>query len=291
MADNKVCGVVVTFHPTAADIKNLEILRFQVETLVVVDNGSTERLQALRAASQALRAVLLENGENLGIAAALNIGIRWGMTHQHEWIVLFDQDSIITDGFIDAMLSESKALMGSSNVMQMVPRYEDPATGVEEVIALDPDGGPFITRTSGSFFPIRVFEKCGLFTEELFIYCVDDDFSLRLRSMGFSIAQSKCAILLHSAGKPSRFSFLGKTFTTRNYPAEIQYYWARNRVWLIRKHGRRYPKLIHSSLRSLFGIPLKIAIGEQKPAPKIRMFTKGVLDGILGKTGRQVDIR
>jgi rhamnosyltransferase len=291
MPENKVCAVVVTFHPGATDIQNLGKLRSQVETLVVVDNGSTEdQLEALRIAGQSLDAVLLENSANLGIAAALNIGVRWAIAHQHEWVALFDQDSTVTDGFIESMLDGMKALPGSSTVMQIIPRYRDLVSGNEEVIGLHSDGGPFITRTSGSFFPIRVFEKCGLFTEELFIYCVDDDFSLRLRSMGFSIAQSKTAVLLHSAGKPSRVSILGKSFTTRNYRPEIQYYWARNRVWLLRKHGRRYPHLIYWSLRSLVGVPLKIALGEKMPGRKIGMFARGILDGLLGKTGRRVSV-
>jgi len=70
MPENKVCAVVVTFHPSAKDIQNLTKLRSQVETLVVVDNGSSEKdLRILRGASQPLDMVFLENGANLGIAA------------------------------------------------------------------------------------------------------------------------------------------------------------------------------------------------------------------------------
>ena len=291
MPDNKVCAVVVTFHPGAKDIANLEKLRSQVESLVVVDNGSSEQhLQNLRPATRACDAVLLENGANLGIAAALNTGVRWAMTHQQDWIVLLDQDSTVTDGFIDGMLYDFKTLPHGSNVMQMIPRYLDPDSGKEETIAMGPDGGPFITQTSGSLFPIQTFERCGLFTEELFIYCVDDDYSLRLRSMGFSIAQSQRAVLLHYAGKPTRVSILGKSFTTRNYRPEVQYYWSRNRVWLVRKYGRRYPHLLVSSLKSLVGVPLKIALGEKRRALKIRMFLRGILDGVLGRTGQRIDI-
>jgi rhamnosyltransferase len=268
------------------DLQNLEKVRSQVETLVIVDNGSAgKELDALRETSTVLNAVLLENGTNLGIAAALNIGIKWAITHEQEWVALFDQDSSVTEGYICSMLQSMKGLPAASRAVLMSPRYQDPVSGLEERVALHKDGGPFISRTSGSFLPISVFSHCGFFTEELFIYCVDDDFSLRLRSKGFSIGQSGKAILLHSAGKPTIVSIFGKRYTTRNYRPEVQYYWARNRVWLMRKHGAQYPQIIFSSLRSLFGIPLKIAFGEKMRRRKIGMFGMGILHGIMGKTG------
>ena len=74
MSPNQVCAVIVTFRPRAEDLGNLARVRPQVEDLVVVDNGSPgEELLLLRAASRELNFALIENGQNLGIAAALNI--------------------------------------------------------------------------------------------------------------------------------------------------------------------------------------------------------------------------
>ena len=291
MPHNGVSAVVVTFHPGESEIRNLEAVRPQVQTLVVVDNGSPEQaLIQLREASNRLAFELIENAANAGIAAALNTGVKWSIAHGQEWILLLDQDSTVTPGFIEHMLIDFNTVNNQRSILQMVPRYRDPITFEEEAIPLDADGGPFITRTSGSFFPITAFEKCGFFTEELFIYCVDDDFSLRLRSMGWSIGESKNAVLLHHAGRPTPVKLFGKVFTTRNYRPEVQYYWARNRVWVIRKYGFRYPHLILTSLRSLLGIPLKIALAEKKPWLKIRMFYWGILHGLLGRTGNTVTI-
>ena len=291
MPPNEVSAVVVTFHPRESEIRNLEAVRPQVQTLVVVDNGSPEQaLVILREASSRLDFVLIENAVNAGIASALNTGVKWSIANEQKWILLLDQDSTVTPGFIEHMLADFAAVASKRDILQIVPRYQDPVTFVEEVIPLDADGGPFITRTSGSFFPVVAFEKCGFFTEELFIYCVDDDFSLRLRSMGWSIGESKNAVLLHHAGRPTPVKVFGKIFTTRNYRPEVQYYWARNRVWVVRRYGLRYPHLIFSSLRSLLGIPLKIALAEKKPWLKIRMFYWGILHGLLGRTGNTVTI-
>jgi rhamnosyltransferase len=289
--DNKVCAVVVTFHPREKEFENLRKLRLQVEELVVVDNGSSPpALESLRKTSRDLNLILIENSQNLGIATALNRGVRMATERRQKWIALFDQDSTVTEGFIDAMLADYGVLARQRNIIQIIPRYKDPETNEEEYVPRDADGGPFITRTSGSFFPVEAFQKCGYFTEELFIYCVDDDYSLRLRSLGFSIAESENAVLLHHAGKPTPVKVFGKVFLTRNYRPEVQYYWARNRVWLVRKYGWRYPHLIYSSLRSLFGIPLKIILAEKGRWLKICMFSRGILDGVLGKTGQRINI-
>src|SRR5580698_7152472 len=95
-----ICAVVVTFRPEANVWDNLAKLRCQAETLVVVDNGSPpESLAPFRALPADAGFTLIENKANLGIAAALNAGVRWAKTRGFEYVVLFDQDSAVTDGF------------------------------------------------------------------------------------------------------------------------------------------------------------------------------------------------
>jgi rhamnosyltransferase len=73
---NSVCAVVVTFHPRSSDIENMRIVRGQVQELVVIDNGSSQpELEKLRSVKCEESFELIENGENLGIAAALNVGV------------------------------------------------------------------------------------------------------------------------------------------------------------------------------------------------------------------------
>src|ERR1700677_4204944 len=102
-----VCAVIITFRPDAAVLENLAPVRPQVGGLVVVDNGSSsEVLAPFHAAAASLDFALIENGRNLGIAAALNEGVRWAWSQGFEYVALFDQDSTVTEGFIQAMLAE-----------------------------------------------------------------------------------------------------------------------------------------------------------------------------------------
>ena len=259
--------------------------------MVVVDNGSPEEtLQSLRRLSREVPFKLIENSANLGIAAALNTGIRWGESNGAEWIALFDQDSTITDGFIAQMLADFEEQSRKRDILLFVPRYRDPDTGVERVCPMHEDGGPFVTITSGSLLPARAFQLCGYFREELFIYTVDDEFSLRLRSKGYSIGMSKTAVLLHASGIPTPFKLLNKIrFTTTNYRPSSRYYVSRNRVWMIRHYGSKYPRWVRGALRASVIDVIKILIAEKSRWPKLKMIFCGYRDGIMYRMGKTVN--
>jgi rhamnosyltransferase len=289
---NGVCAVIVTFRPRLEDLGNLARVRPQVERLVVVDNGSPEaQIQWLRDSSHELGFCLIENGQNQGIGAALNIGVRWAQAQGSEWVALFDQDSAVTEGFIAQMLADFKQCAATRNILLLVPRYKDPRSGVERVIPMDEDGGPFVTITSGSFLPVTAFEHCGYFNEELFIYTVDDEYSLRLRSNGYSIALSAEAVLLHASGVPSYYSFRGRQlFTTTNYRPGVRYYISRNRVWMTRMYGSRYPRYVRGAFRSSLIDLCKLAIAEDARWDKVTMMVRGFCDGIFGRMGKTITL-
>lgn len=284
--NERTSAVIVTFHPRTEYMDYLRKVRAQVDLLVVVDNGSNENeLGHIRLASQELGFTLIENGDNLGIAVALNLGVREAQKEDCRWVALFDQDSLVTEGFVAAMIAEFRACRQHKPILQMIPRYRDPATGQERGVSQFGDGGVFLTITSGSLFSMEAFEKCGLFQEDLFIYCVDDDYSLRIRKNGFFIGQSRNAVLLHQSGHPTTKRLFGINMSTKNYRAEVRYYYARNKVWILRSYGWTFPRLIVPTLREFVTIPVKIALMEDAAGPKIKFFLRGLIDGVSGRMG------
>jgi rhamnosyltransferase len=292
IVQNGVCAVIVAFRPRVEDLGNLAEVRPQVQDLVVVDNGSAEEtLKLLRNASRELKFILIENGENLGIGAALNIGVRWAKSNGSQWVALFDQDSTVTEGFMARMLADFEYFQTKRNIMLLIPRYKDPQSGVERVCGLDEDGGPFVTITSGSLLPVIAFETCGYFNEDLFIYTVDDEYSLRLRSQGYSIALSPRAVLLHASGSPSCYRIFGKPwFQTANYRPGVRYYISRNRIWMSLRYGARYPRWARGALRASFIDLCRLAIAEDYRWAKVKMVFLGLRDGMLGRMGRTVTL-
>lgn len=282
-----VGGVVVTFNPAAKDLLNIAQMQEQVDFLVIVDNGPQSLLRAqMRSVFCGERVRLIENEKNCGVATALNQGVREIQAAGCRWVVLFDQDSALTPGFVATLLNDFLEIAQNREIAQIVPRYKDPVTNLEkETVSRCKDGGAFLTITSGSLFSLETFERCGLFRDELFVYCVDDDYSLRLRANGFYIGFSSNAVLLHLSGQTTYMKILGRTIATKNYRPEARYYYARNKVWLLRRYGVTFPRLILPTVREFLTIPLKILLMEQMRWSKISMFLQGMTDGMAGRMG------
>jgi rhamnosyltransferase len=282
------CAVVVTYHPDADALENLRAVRPQVECLVVVDNGSSAaELSMLREAGLALGFDLIENETNLGIATALNSGVRHAQALHKEWIFLFDQDSRVTDGFVSTMLDAFSNSASGDRLAILVPRYIDSRFG--HVLPSQGDEGVHqqAATTSGSLTPARVFDRAGMFLDELFIDGVDYEYSLRVRSLGMVIDECPAAQLLHSPGTPSYHSLFGlKRFQVANYSPLRRYYQERNMILITRRYWRRFmPFLLGQITISLIDF-IKILIAEDDKWRKCRFFFRGIIDGLRNRTGK-----
>jgi rhamnosyltransferase len=287
MTEQSICAVIVTYHPSASVLENLHAILAQVKAVVVVDNGSNAgELVPLRAASEAFGFHLIENGANLGIADALNQGVRWAKSNSYPWVILFDQDSTITDGFIGQMFAAWECHTQRGRVGSIHPRYVDPESGIEPVVRRASDGGPWTSMTSGAMMPTWIFDEIGRFASEFVIDMVDCEYSLRIRAAGYLIADSRQAVLLHRAGEPKMFSLLGFRFRPSYHSTTRRYYISRNRVVVYLRYFRVFPRWVLQSLYYDFlRETLKCFIVEPGRAHKFRNFLLGTWDGLTGRMG------
>jgi rhamnosyltransferase len=269
-------------------LENIPQILSQVQNLVVVDNGSSaEELGPLRAKRQSLGFELIENGENLGIAEALNQGIRWAQSHGYSWMILFDQDSGITDGFVSHMFSAWESHPDRERVGSLHPRYVDPETSIEAAVPRASDGSPVLPMTSGSLMPGWIFDKIGWFASEYFIDAVDWEYCFRIRAAGYLIADSRQAKLLHSPGSPARAVILGRTFHLSRHSSARRYYISRNSIVLCRKYFFSFPgwsllifyRHLHETIICL--------LAEENRTGKLRSFLLGTWDALRGRMGRR----
>lgn len=286
MPTESVAAIVITYHPDAEVLQNLAILRPQVSELVVVDNGSGVPAMLRQAASR-IGFHLLENPENLGIATALNQGIRHAQALSSEFVLLFDQDSRITDGFIETMLHCFQIHPHGEHLGILVPQYTDMRLGTPLPRTIVGSSGLEVAMTSGSLLRTQTFVQHGPFVDELFIDGVDHEHSLRLRRAGMFLAECPEAKLLHSPGTPQEFRLGGKVlFKTPNYSPIRRYYQTRNNLWLFRHYFRSFPayctKLALASGKDF----AKILFFESGKLKKIQHFLHGFFDGLRNRMGR-----
>jgi len=292
MIEHNVCGVVVTFRPKAEDLANVAQLRPQVRGLVVVDNGSSEeKRQRLRVLSREWDFMLIENGENLGIAAALNIGVKWAQSEGYTWVALFDQDSTAPSGFIDTMLRAYETSCRRDRIALLVPKYIDSRLGVPLPATYADDGSLQVAMTSGSLMPIALCCQEGWFEECLFIDGVDYEYCLRLRSNGYSVEECNEAVLLHAPANFTECRMNGfRLFSTSNYSAGRRYYRDRNTIWMVRRYWTKYPTFFLAALYNSLKDGLKILLAEDDKRTKVYHMALGVRDGLLGRMGKTVEL-
>jgi rhamnosyltransferase len=285
-----VCAVVVSYNPPPEILENIAALRSQVDGIVVVDNGSSPlNLAMLRAGRLEYDFELIENGCNLGIATALNIGIRSIRARGCFWSALFDQDSRVEPGFIGFMMEAFENAPNRSQVGIVCPAYIDSETGMELPIMRSTKGEILSTMTSGSLIAPTLFDQIGTFNEPLFLDYVDIEFCLRSRRAGYRIVQSPRAVLHHSLGCITRHRLLGRWFATTNHNAERRYYITRNRLWVLGKFLGDWawsPREAGNAIRET----IKIVLVEHDRVKKLKNIVLGLADSLGGRMGKKFDL-
>ncbi len=286
-----LCAVIITFRPQASVLENVAKVRTQVDGLVVVDNGSAaELLSPLQAAARRWDFTVIENEVNMGIAAALNTGVRWAKAQGFAYVLLFDQDSTVADGFSAAMLAEFESHPQRDRLAVVTPSQVERSTGLMRVQRWAKDGGPLVAITSGSLIPMEVFDQCGWFQEELIIDCVDHEFCLRARSQGYTLTECRRAVLEVAVGSAVRHRAFGLIISARHYSARRRYYMTRNRLVMVLRFWSQEPAWCCRALQDIVQDAIKVVLVEEEPWNKTRHTARGIYDALRGRMGKVVEL-
>jgi rhamnosyltransferase len=289
MLQTSVCAVIVTFNPESVVFQNIESIAAQFDKVIIVDNGShpktVERLVALELPSTL---EVISNRDNLGIAAALNRGIRQALSEHFDWICTLDQDSSLSAGYVSTMLAEHRRSASPAQVALITPVYVDRASGVTVRLMRTAAGEILTTMTSGTMVAPGAIQRLGFFDETLFIDAVDTEFCLRARRQTMTILQSP-AVLYHSLGRTTYYSFLGLRFGTTNHSADRRYYITRNRMRLFARYAGDWSWAWREGRIMIFDTT-KIALLEKDRWNKFRAMLAGMADALSGKMGKQCEL-
>lgn len=200
-------------------------------TVLLVDNGSTDGTPAK--ARQAYPTVrVIENGENLGLARAYNVGLRAALDEGVPFAAILNNDTALDPQCLKHMIAEMEESRDIGVVMPKILYYGARDTvwsvGARERrfppgIVFEGLGRPDSTEYSHprdvEYAPscvllIRdeVLKTVGLFDEGYFFYYDDWDFCERVRKAGWRIRYVPEAIVYHKVSlstqkgsKPSRW--------------------------------------------------------------------------------------
>jgi len=290
--DGLVLGVVVTYNPGPDLRENLTSVRAQVNELLIVDNGSADA-HAVEVIGRECGCLVVRNGENLGLATALNQAVAHAKAAGFAWLLTLDQDSRPNPGVVSGLLSLSSRLADNCKVGVVGAGHRDRATGEDyrqlgEVLSQTTDWLEVRTTiTSGSLFRVRLFDRTGPFDDRLFIDAVDHDFCLRCRRMGYSIFESRYHHIDHALGEISAVRIGPLTVRTTNHNAVRRYYITRNTLEVCRRYALIDPIWTVRSLAHLLYINLLSIVLERDRLEKMKAEIAGLADFAFGRFGRR----
>lgn len=274
-------SLVISYNPDIELLReNLSHLRTVIERIIIVDNNSDNKLKLVELKETFSNVTILFLDKNEGIAKATNIGFSYLSLHT-DWILLLDQDSILTKADIEELYSvKNKSEL--QKLAMVVPTY------MERNIKSTSHHEDYRTNSSwkevdfpiasGSLVSVKAWKSINGYDEYLFIDRVDDDFDIRLRNKGYSLIQAKNAVINHSIGKIITINLFGNMIKIYNHGSFRKYYQARNNVIF----AKRYGKTRNAYSRNIILI-FKTVLFEKNKIDKTKSIIRGIKDGIQYK--------
>lgn len=285
----KVAAIIVSYNPDSNLFDSINLLLNQVEKVIIVDNGSKEKYVKYIKSINEDKIEIILNKENLGIATALNIGVRKVLENGYEWILTMDQDSKASPDMVKKMFNVYNSINREErkDILSIFPNFVDERIqSIEENSNMNSYEYVDADITSGNLLRKEVFEKVGFFDDSLFIDLVDTDFCMRLNEKGIKMIKIRDAVLYHSLGESKTIKGILGSFNTSNHSALRRYYMTRNRFYIWEKYKGLNSFTLNRDKKLFKKEFVKIILGEKDKVNKIKMVLRGYKDykkGIKGK--------
>ena len=234
---DQICSCIKSVYPLASiitvTVNNIDYTKLCIESifaktaypnyeLIIVDNassdGTCEWLQELREKHNNVKVVL--NKENLGFAAAINIGIK---ESKGEYIIFLNNDTIVTRGWINGLTQHLMKTLGIGMVGPVTNSIGNEAkinVKYRDELSMELFAEKYTTKNKGIVFEIPVLalycaamcrdvmEKVGLLDEQFSVGMFeDDDYSLRIKRAGLKVVCAEDVFIHHFGG--ASFSRMG----------------------------------------------------------------------------------
>ncbi|WPO79524.1 glycosyltransferase [Flavobacterium sp. KACC 22761] len=273
----KLAAIVIVYNPNVKSfIFNLEKLRGNVDKIVLYQNSILD-VETREYCDLYGNIVVIGDGRNVGIGSALNSGIKFLNEEDFTHVLTLDQDSYFKDDHLKKFINLIYNFK-ENNIGVFAPNFSNRGE-----LLVNNSKEPFEESdaiTSGSIFPLGIFDLVGGFNENLFIDTVDQEFCYRIkRDFGLKTIIFPSIELIHELGYPLKIMF---GLTTQNYSSFRTYYLVRNHILLWKNYPKFYKKEYKLNLIKnyiLYRI-VKIILGEIDKSNKIKSIFKGVYHGL-----------
>lgn len=232
-------------------LNSLKEVQYSNLEVIVVNNGEDNTSEIVRGDFQWV--TLIEEGVDLGFCRANNIGFRYCLNNNVDYILLLNGDTKVFPDTISTLLEvmqgdPSIAIAGAKNLLMENPCYTWGKYG-------EVKWGPMLVTTAGRYEPdaqqkrppmdvdwvicngcmIRttVLQEIGLFDEDYFMADEDVEWSYRAKSKGYRTVYVDEAAILHKGSSSVNLENKKKVFS-------YGYFLGRNPFLFAKKYGKKH---------------------------------------------------
>jgi GT2 family glycosyltransferase len=239
---------------------------------------------------------MLVNTHNAGYASGNNLGIKWAIENNADYVLILNNDVIIDKYLITELLAciqkdhcrgvvsgkiyyknnPKRIYAGAGRIIRWRCTGVNRGTVLGRLFQKNKEcsvnyicGALFLTRSN-------VFEVLGLLDEKYFMYFEDLEFSRRVSSR-YSMVYTPAAVAYHKSGGGTRWT---------NYPEVYLYYQTRNRFWVFEREPfcyRAYVMVftIFVTIAKTIVILFSIFKNKSQTWNRLMALWKGLKDGIM----------
>lgn len=239
-----VCIVILSWN-SRDDIleclRSLQGLDYPNYRIVLVDNGSTDdTVTTVRA--QFPHVQIIENGQNFGYAEGNNVGIRYALENNADYIFILNDDTVVAPDAVSLLVETGEqnptiGMLGASVVSYFNRSKEflgariDWCHGMTYQIPYSITGMGDADHVAGCALMIKsqVARQIGLLDPAYFCYFEETDWGVRCQKAGYRVVtvfQSK----VYHKGTPDNI---------RHISPNLLFYYRRNQYYFMSKHAPR----------------------------------------------------
>jgi rhamnosyltransferase len=295
----------VAYNPGEEIVRAVQAVASQVTWLIVVDNASAGEgagwvhrgVESAVKMMGASRVLALWNPENYGIAQGLNQGLAQARSLRADFVLLLDQDSIVSGGYVDRLLADYYELRATIPIGALVGWNVDQRGGAIPplLVAYCNRRGAyhdssrqelFLAKTSGTFAAVSTFDVVGDFRAEFFIASVDHEMCFRLRRARLKTILIPDARIEHPWNRTIRVHFVHRSAEVEDHAPARQYFAARNSLATAKLYLRDFP--LDATLYVIYSFARigKLVLISPRRRAVVSAAASGILDFLQSRMGR-----
>jgi len=284
------------FEYTKSCILSLLNCHYENYKIILVDNNSSDfSIEKLK--KEFLHIEYIRNKSNIGFTGANNVGIKWAIDNDFEYIALLNNDTEVEPDFLDHLLTPFKqdSLVGA--VQPLILQYNHRNIVWHGGGQIDYNFGRFLNVNKGSkknqikrihnvdwitgcCFMLKsdVIKKVGLLDDFFFVYFEDADWSIRIKKFGYKLFFQPKSIVYHHEG----VSWISAKKNSEGYISPKTHYLdIRNHIYIIKKYKSQF-KILPTFLFQLFKVSAYVVYFIFRGRfIKLKKVFQGIRDGIF----------